>query len=105
VRAGEVTQAVRDSVAECGPISAGDWIAITRDGVRVATKSASEAAIALLDLLIDGDAELVTVVIGAGADEAETARIAEHLELAHPDVEIELHVGDQPLYPYLVGVE
>jgi hypothetical protein len=24
---------------------------------------------------------------------------------AHPDVEIEVHGGDQPLYPYLVGVE
>jgi hypothetical protein len=105
VRAGEVTQAVRDSVAECGPIAAGDWIAITRDGVCVATKSAADAAIALLDVLIDGDAELVTVVVGAGADAAETDRIAEHLELAHPDVELEVHDGDQPLYPYLVGVE
>ena len=28
VRAGEVTQAVRDSVAECGPIAKGDWIAV-----------------------------------------------------------------------------
>jgi DAK2 domain fusion protein YloV len=105
VRAGEVTQAVRDSVAECGPIAAGDWIAITRDGVRIAAKSAAEAAIALLDLLIDGDAELVTVVVGADADATETERIAEHVELAHPDVEIEVHVGEQPLYPYLVGVE
>jgi uncharacterized protein len=105
VRAGEVTQAVRDSVAECGPIAAGDWIAITRDGVCVATKTAADAAIALLDALIDGDAELVTVVVGAEADADDTARIAEHLELAHPDVEIELHQGDQPLYPYLVGVE
>ncbi|MEX1006252.1 MAG: DAK2 domain-containing protein, partial [Acidimicrobiia bacterium] len=68
VRAGEVTQAVRDSVAECGPIAEGDWIAITRDGVCVATKSASEAAIALLDVLIDDDTELVTIVVGAEAD-------------------------------------
>ena len=27
-RTGEVTQAVRDSVADCGPIAAGDWIAV-----------------------------------------------------------------------------
>jgi hypothetical protein len=105
VRAGEVTQAVRDSVAECGPIAAGDWIAITRDGVCVATKSASDAAISLLDALIDSDSELVTIVTGADAQESETARIAEHLALAHPDVEIEMHEGEQPLYPYLVGVE
>ena len=34
VRAGEVTQAVRDSVAECGPIANGDWIAITATASR-----------------------------------------------------------------------
>ena len=105
VRAGEVTQAVRDSVAECGPIVAGDWIALTGDVVFVATKSPADAAIALVDALIGDDAELVTVVTGADAKEDDTARIAEHLGLEHPDVELELHVGDQPLYPYLVGVE
>ncbi|HXY91348.1 MAG TPA: DAK2 domain-containing protein [Acidimicrobiia bacterium] len=105
VRAGEVTRAVRDSVAECGPISAGDWIAITRDGVCVSEKSPADATIALVDRLIDDDAELVTIVVGVEADAADTARITEHLELAHPDVEVEVHEGDQPLYPYLVGVE
>ena len=34
VRTGEVTQAVRDSEGECGPIAAGDWIAVTGDGIR-----------------------------------------------------------------------
>ncbi len=105
VRAGEVTQAVRDSVAECGPIATGDWIAITRSGIQVAVKSASDAAVALVDALVDDDAELVTIIVGAEADAADTARISEHIEDAHPDVEVELHHGDQPLYPYLIGVE
>ena len=105
VRAGEVTQAVRDSVAECGPIAAGDWIAISKEGVCVATKSAADAAIALVDKLVADDAELVTLVVGADADPADTERITEHVELHHPDVEIEIHEGDQPLYPFLIGVE
>jgi DAK2 domain fusion protein YloV len=105
VRAGEVTQAVRDSVAECGPIANGDWIAITRDGIHVAVKSAVDAAVALVDVLVDDDAELVTVIVGEDADADDTARLAEHLAEAHPDVEVEVHRGDQPLYPYLIGVE
>jgi DAK2 domain fusion protein YloV len=105
VRAGEVTQAVRASVAECGPIADGDWIAITRDGVHAAVKSAIDAAIALVDLLVDDDAELVTVIVGEGADADDTARLDEHLGDAHPHVEVEIHRGGQPLYPYLVGVE
>ena len=105
VRAGEVTQAVRDSVAECGAIATGDWIAITRDGIGATRKSAGDAAVALVDALVGDDAELVTIIVGAEADAADTARISEHIEEAHPDVEVELHHGDQPLYPYLIGVE
>jgi DAK2 domain fusion protein YloV len=105
VRAGEITQAVRDSAAECGPIATGDWIAITRDGVCASEKSAVDAVVRLLDVLVDDESELVTLITGADADAGDTARIEAHVERAHPHVELELHAGDQPLYPYLVGVE
>jgi DAK2 domain fusion protein YloV len=105
VRTGEVTQAVRDGVGECGPIAAGDWIAISRDGVSVVAKTAADAAIGLVERLADDDSELVTVLVGADAASSETARIELHLALAHPHLEVEVHEGNQPLYPYLVGVE
>jgi len=105
VRPGEVTQAVRDSVAECGPIEQGDWMALDRSGIRATAKTAAEAAIALVDVLVNEDSEIVTVLLGADARSADTARIEEHVALAHPEVEIELHDGGQPLYPYLIGVE
>ena len=105
VHAGEVTQAVRDSVAECGPIATGDWIAIAADGIVVATKSVTDAAIALVDSLVGDDTELVTIILGADADAGDTVVISEQIASSHPDVEVELHEGDQPLYPYLIGVE
>jgi hypothetical protein len=106
VRTGEVTRAVRDSHAECGPIREGDWIAIERGGGVIATRaSAADACAALLDRLVDDDAEIVTVVVGADARALDNGRIEQHLKLAHPHVEAEFHEGGQPLYPYLVGVE
>jgi hypothetical protein len=105
VRTGEVTQAVRDGAGEGGPIKAGDWIAISRDGVSVVAKTAVDAAIGLVDRLADDDSELVTVLVGADAVTTDTARLEEHLALAHPHLEVEVHEGNQPLYPYLVGVE
>jgi DAK2 domain fusion protein YloV len=105
VRAGEVTQAVRDSNAECGAIKAGDWIAISRDGIVAAVPSALDAAVALLDVLVDDDSELVTVLVGEDATEQDVAALGDHLGKAHPDCEVELHRGDQPLYPFLIGVE
>jgi dihydroxyacetone kinase-like predicted kinase len=105
VRSGEVTQAVRDSTSDAGAISAGDWIALDRDGIRAVAQSPVEAVVALLDHLVDDDSELVTVLCGADARQADASRIEQHLALAHPQVEVEFHQGDQPLYPYLVGVE
>ncbi len=92
-------------MAECGPIANGDWIAITADGIQAAAKSALDAAKAVVDSLVDGDAELVTIIVGEGADADDTAQLAEHLAQAHQHVEVEVHRGGQPLYPFLIGVE
>jgi DAK2 domain fusion protein YloV len=105
VRTGEVTQAVRDSVAECGRINEGDWIALARNGIVAATSSPAEAVSKLLERLVDDDSEIVTVLVGADAPAAETQKVREHIELEFPHVEVEFHDGGQPLYPYLIGVE
>jgi DAK2 domain fusion protein YloV len=105
VRSGEVTQAIRDSVGDCGPIKQNDWIALSSNGIRAAVGSPVEAMMALCAELIDDDSEIVTVLCGIDAQPADTTRIREHLEFAYPHVEIEFHEGGQPLYPYLVGVE
>jgi DAK2 domain fusion protein YloV len=105
VRAGEVTQAVRDSSAECGPIKEGDWLAIGPKGIGATASSAAGAAFALVDSLVDEDSEIVTVLVGTDARPAEVERVREHLRARHPHVEVEVHEGGQPLYPYLIGVE
>jgi DAK2 domain fusion protein YloV len=105
VAAGEVTQAVRDSVAECGPIAAGDWLAISRDGIRDVASTPVDAALAVVASLLTEDSEIVTVLVGAEARNADTERVRQLVSLAHPHVEVEVHEGGQPLYPYLIGVE
>jgi DAK2 domain fusion protein YloV len=105
VRTGEITQAVRESSAECGPIAKGDWIALTRDGITVVAGTAIDAAIGVLEQLVDEESELVTVLLGADVRGGDATRLREHLGLEHPHVEVEVHEGDQPLYPYLIGVE
>jgi hypothetical protein len=105
VRVGEVTQAVRDSEGECGPIAAGDWIAVTGDGIRAATSTAEAAAVAMLDDMIRDTDELLTVLVGAESDADGVTRVIAHVAERHPALEVEVHDGGQPLYPYVVGVE
>jgi DAK2 domain fusion protein YloV len=105
VRTGEITQAVRDSEGACGPIAAGDWIAVTADGIRAATPTAEAAVVAMLDDMIRDTDELLTVLVGADSDEDGVARVLAHMAERHPALEVEVHDGGQPLYPYLVGIE
>jgi uncharacterized protein len=105
VRTGEITQAVRNAAIDGETVHAGDWIALTRDGLVAATGSPADAVRKLLEKLVDEDSEIVTVLVGSDAPAHETDRIREHIEFRFPHVEVEFHDGGQPLYPYLVGVE
>ena len=105
VVAGEVTQAVRASTCEVGPIAEGDYLGIDRTAIRAVATTAAEAAIGLLDDLLDGSHEIVTIIEGEGATAAETRHLTEWLSENHPEAEAEIHHGGQPLYPYLFGLE
>jgi hypothetical protein len=105
VVAGEVTQAVRDSVCDLGPIAKGDWIGLCDDGIASVAGSVDEACVRLLDALVTDDHELVTIIEGEGATDATTRHIVVWLQEHRPGVEAEVHHGGQPLYPYLFGIE
>jgi hypothetical protein len=105
VVAGEVTQAVRDATGPVGPIRAGDWMGLSRDGVEVVGESMGEAACGLLGKLLRDDHELVTLIEGEGARVADTRRVTEWLGEHRPDIAVEVHRGGQPLYPYLLSIE
>lgn len=105
VVAGEVTQAVRDTESELGSIAAGQWLGLDRGGLRVVAQSAAQAATRLLAELIDDSHELVTVISGADATAAAVEEVTAWLADHHPSVEVEVHDGSQPLYPFYFGVE
>ena len=105
VTPGEVTQAVRDASSSAGPITTGDWLGIGPDGIAAVESDAAAAATALLSTIIDDDHELLTVLTGTDADAATTEAIVGHVAEHHPDVEVEVTEGGQPLYPYYFGLE
>ena len=105
VIAAEVTKAVRDTTTDVGVVREGDWIGLTKEGVRSIAESVAVAACALLDLVVTDDHELVTVIEGDGATPANTRRITQWLAEERPGAAVEVHHGGQPLYPYLFGIE
>ena len=105
VVAGELTQAVRASSCDVGPIAEGDWLGIARDGIRAVEGELGDAATKLLAELVLPNHEIVTIIEGEGASAGCTRHITEWLTEHRPAATCEVHHGGQPLYPYLFGIE
>ena len=102
---GEITQAVRDSETDAGKVIKGDWIGLDRTGVIVARKSLADAAMDLLQTLIGDEHEIVTIIEGEDCPEKVTKDLLAWLSNEKPEIEVEVHSGGQPLYPYYFGIE
>ena len=106
VATGEVTVAVRTTDSPAGPIAEGDWIGLVRgDGIVAVGGSCEQVCIALLAQLVAPGREIVTVVTGADATPAQVDAVVAWLHDQLPQVDVEVHHGGQPLYPFLFGVE
>ena len=102
---GEITQAVRDSETDAGKVIEGDWIGLDKTGVIVTRKSLADASIDLLQTLIGDEHEIVTIIEGKDCPEKVTKDLLAWLSNEKPEIEVEVHSGGQPLYPYYFGIE
>ena len=105
VESGEVTTAVRDSTSEVGEIKKGNFLGLQKGKVTVVAENIVEAATALLKKMIIDEHEIVTLISGEDSNEEETDEILAWINAEHEDLEVEVHEGGQPLYPYYIGIE
>ena len=105
VDVGEVTQAVRATSTPVGEVAEGDWIGLDRDGVCAIGATLVEAATNLLNEIIGEDSEILSLIVGEGASDADTRAITEWVTENRPNVETEIHTGGQSHYPFFFGVE
>ena len=107
VHDGEVTRAVRDSQAADGtPIRCGDVIGIVDDAIRVVGCDVEDVTVRMVRLMQDElDGDTLTVLAGCDLDQEGLDALTASLERAVPDLEIDAHRGEQPLYPVVLSLE
>jgi DAK2 domain fusion protein YloV len=103
-RHGAVTVAARQAITMAGPCEPGDALGVIAGDFAVVGSDLETVAHDVLERLLAGGGELVTIVSGEdGVDLAE--RVAARVEERHPTVDVAVHEGGQPRYPLLVSVE
>jgi DAK2 domain fusion protein YloV len=104
-RYAEVTHAARDAQTSAGRCRAGDVLGLIDDDVVLIGADVEEVARGVLDRLLVGGGELVTIVVGRDAGAELGADLAGYVTTTAPAVETVVYAGDQPNHPLLIGVE
>ena len=105
VKTGQITYAVRDTRIDDKEIHEGDIMGLGDSGLLAVGSDRSQIAVETVKAMVDEDSEIVSVYYGADVTEEEAQALCENLESEFPDCEIELNMGGQPIYYYVISVE
>lgn len=105
VTSGSVTLAVRDTTIDGLEIHENDILGMVDGKILVSTPDMDQALLDTFDKMIDEDSEIVMIYVGEEGNKEQAQTIADKLEVAHEDIEVEIFQGDQPVYPYIFSVE
>ena len=105
VKTGQVTYAVRDTSLDGKDIKQGNIMGIGDKAILSVGTEIKETTIDLINQLVDDDSELISLYYGAETSEEEANEIAEIISDQYPMVDVEVHMGGQPIYYYVLSVE
>jgi DAK2 domain fusion protein YloV len=103
-RHGAVTVAVKQAMTMAGPCEPGDVLGVVAGDFAVVGSELGAVAIDVLERLLGGGGELVTLVAGAASDGL-AEHCEAHLRRHHAVVDVVVYDGGQDRYPLLMSVE
>ena len=105
VASGSVTTAVRDTTIDGLEIHENDNLGMVDGKIVVSNPDMMETLEETFAHMLDEDSEIVTIYVGEDGSEELANELAQALAEKYEDVEVEIHQGGQPVYPYLFSVE
>lgn len=105
VVSGSVTTAVRDTTIDGLEIHENDNLGMVDGKIVVSNPDMMETLEETFAHMLDEDSEIVTIYVGEDGSEELANELTQALAEKYEDVEVEIHQGGQPVYPYLFSVE
>lgn len=105
VISGQITNAVRDTSIEGVVIKKDDFLGMVDGKIVISEPGLKEASIDTLSKMVTEDTEIVTILIGEDGTEELAHELESYLTENFANIEVEIHEGDQPVYPFLFSAE
>ncbi|WP_142049114.1 DAK2 domain-containing protein [Pseudonocardia kunmingensis] len=104
-RTGGLQVAESEALTWVGRCEPGDVLGITDGEVVLIAPDLAVGGLWLAHRMLTAGGEIVTVLLGEGADAALGEGLAADLRRTHPEVDVVVHRGGQSDYPLVLGVE
>ena len=105
VKTGQVTYAVRDTRIDDKEIHKDDIMGIGDSGILSVGKDIAETTKEMLAQLVDDESGMISIYYGADVSEEDAEKLTAEIEELYPDVDVDTHLGGQPIYYYVIAVE
>ncbi len=105
VKTGQVTYAIRDTDFDGMKIKKDDILGILDKKINNSGSDIDKVALELIDSMVDDDSEIITIYAGDQISEQQGEQLKKELEQRYEDYEVELYMGGQPVYYYIISVE
>ena len=105
VKTGSVTFAVKSTNIDGFKLKEGDIIGLGEKQIVAKGADVNEVCEKTVEKLVTDESMMITLFYGKEVQEAEANALAEKLAEKYPDLEVDVHMGGQPLYYYLISVE
>ncbi|HBG23160.1 MAG TPA: dihydroxyacetone kinase [Peptococcaceae bacterium] len=105
IKTAEITYAVRDAELGGQKIKEGELIGIYQGEIMSTGLSQEDVVLNLLEKMVDEEDELITIYSGEDVVPETVERIKNKINVIYPELEVDTHHGDQPIYYFLIGVE
>jgi DAK2 domain fusion protein YloV len=105
VKTGQVTYAVRDTNLDGKEIKQGDIMGIGDKTILSVGADIAETTIDLIEQLVDEDSELISIYYGAEVTKDQANEVCQAIAEKYPMIDVEVHMGGQPIYYYVLSVE
>ena len=105
VKTGQITYAVRDTKIDDKEIRQGNIMGIGDHGILAVGEGIEDTAAETVKAMADEESEIISIYYGSDVTEEDAQKLADRLEEAYPDLDVEINEGGQPIYYYVISVE
>ena len=105
VHTASITHAIRDTNYDGQEIHEGDIMGMLDNKLNVLGQDLTKVCLDITANMVGEDSGLITVYYGEEVREADAQALCDQLSELYPDCDVEIQMGGQPLYYYLIAVE